>query len=386
MAGQIETAMEKTTRNQTIWTAQVNFEPPRPSKRGSARKRRRLAGGSAAWALCAALCVAAASAQAESAPGAQQPPASAANAIGGMDGGMAFADSMSKSGANPSDALDDAAQPESASKALDPKWVDGRPETPAGSTARSNAPASPADQQTASLAAAAANSPTAAPNDSAAAASASDGAIKSASAEPAGAEGEGTQSASVAQSGESQPRGGRGKAREAIGAVEGAVVGIKDRSVNAWQNGPWDVYIPFYAWHPAWAYDAPTRHAFHSAALGAGIGKRWEDANGNEDLIYAMAFIESHGHVEPIAGYARQWFTRPLVGDLRLGGGYTIGVTSRPDILSGVPFPLALPVVSAKAGRFSLMSAIVPGAGGIRAALVWSRIELGPKAQSALPQ
>jgi lipid IVA palmitoyltransferase len=149
------------------------------------------------------------------------------------------------------------------------------------------------------------------------------------------------------------------------------------RSGNAWSNGGWDVYLPFYAWHPAWVYSSQQRADFHDKAWGLGVGKSWEDARGNQDLIYAMAFIESHGHVEPIAGYARQWFTAPIAGSLRLGGGYTVGVTSRPDVMSGVPFPLALPVVSAQAGRFSLMSAIVPGAGGIRAALVWARVRLG---------
>jgi len=173
--------------------------------------------------------------------------------------------------------------------------------------------------------------------------------------------------------------GFKGRVDQGWNIAKGSAIDVKDRSVNAWDNGGWDAYLPFYSYHPAWVYSAETRHNFHDDAWGAGVGKHWEDKNGNEDLVYAMVFTESHGHAEPIVGYARQWYTDPIVGDFKVGGGYTVGITSRPDIWSGVPFPLALPVISAKAGRFSLMSAIVPDTKGLRAMLFWARVELGPQ-------
>ncbi|SAK70520.1 hypothetical protein AWB81_03112 [Caballeronia arationis] len=38
---------------------------------------------------------------------------------------------------------------------------------------------------------------------------------------------------------------------------------------------------------------------------------------------------------QPIGGFARQWYTNPVVGRLSLGGGYFVGITARDDIALG---------------------------------------------------
>ena len=59
-----------------------------------------------------------------------------------------------------------------------------------------------------------------------------------------------------------------------------------------------------------------------------------------------MAFLDSHSKVEPIAGYGFLKIGR-VSENFRLGAGYTVFLTARHDIMSYVPFPGVLPLVSA---------------------------------------
>ena len=47
-----------------------------------------------------------------------------------------------------------------------------------------------------------------------------------------------------------------------------------------------------------------------------------------------------------------------------MGVGYTVLITSRPDILHGIPFPGILPWVSISYRRASLSATYIPGAKG----------------------
>jgi hypothetical protein len=113
-----------------------------------------------------------------------------------------------------------------------------------------------------------------------------------------------------------------------------------------------------------------------------GVGKHWTDESGNEDILFAFAFAfvfrDSHDHPEPIGGYARQWYTPPVLGGLALGGGYFAGLTARDDILSYFPVPLALPVASLRYGKASAMGTVVPRIPGVNKGNVgffWGRYE-----------
>ena len=76
-----------------------------------------------------------------------------------------------------------------------------------------------------------------------------------------------------------------------------------------------------------------------------------------------MAFQDSHFKPEWIAGYG--WKTYwPLGSEVRLGLGYTAGLTTRADYGNYAPVPFILPIGSLEYGRFALESAYVPGGKG----------------------
>jgi Antimicrobial peptide resistance and lipid A acylation protein PagP len=124
-------------------------------------------------------------------------------------------------------------------------------------------------------------------------------------------------------------------------------------------DGTWDLYVTGYAWHID-GYGGERRKTLNQNAWGGGAGKHWTDADGNEDLLFAFAWMDSHDHVEPIAGYARQWFTSPVWGGLAVGGGFMAAITARSDVMHYVPFPLAAPVASIRYRRASIMGTFIP--------------------------
>ncbi len=151
---------------------------------------------------------------------------------------------------------------------------------------------------------------------------------------------------------------------------------IREHVLRPYEQGQWDIYMLGYGWHSPDGYSHQHRKELNQWSYGAGAGRRWVDENGHEDLLYAFAFLDSHKKIEPIAGYGRQWLTHPIGGMLSLGAGFTVAVTARADILHYVPFPIILPVVSAKVHRASLMAVILPRLGSISkgtTVLAWGR-------------
>lgn len=141
--------------------------------------------------------------------------------------------------------------------------------------------------------------------------------------------------------------------------------------------GSWDLYLTGYAWHID-GYSDEQRHALNAKSWGGGAGKHWTDERGNEDILFAFVFLDSHVRPEPIGGYARQWFTPPVLGGLSVGGGFFAGFTARKDVMSYLPVPLALPVASVRYRRASVMGAFIPhipGANKGDVAFFWVRYE-----------
>ncbi len=141
--------------------------------------------------------------------------------------------------------------------------------------------------------------------------------------------------------------------------------------VKTYQDGSWDLYLTGYTWHSGATF---SKKNLNARAYGGGLGKHWTDENGNQDLIYAFTFLDSHKDLEPVVGYAHQWFTRPI-DSLSFGAGFTAGFTARADILHYLPIPLLLPVGSIRFNKFSLMTTIVPRRRGA-VGLIWGRYEL----------
>lgn len=147
------------------------------------------------------------------------------------------------------------------------------------------------------------------------------------------------------------------------------------RVMRVVHDGTWDLYVTGYGWHIDGFND---RSELNPWSYGGGAGKHWIDANGNEDILFAFAFSDSHHNFEPIGGYARQWYTKPVLGGLQAGGGFFVGVTARSDIGHYVPLPLALPIGSVRYRRASVMATIIPHIPGLNdgdVAFFWGRYE-----------
>ncbi|HEY1609817.1 MAG TPA: antimicrobial peptide resistance and lipid A acylation PagP [Paraburkholderia sp.] len=150
-----------------------------------------------------------------------------------------------------------------------------------------------------------------------------------------------------------------------------------ERTGRVADQGSWDLYLFGYGYH----FDrqkTEQEDPLNARSYGAGAGKHWTDASGNQDLLFAFAFLDSHDHVEPVVGYARQWYTPPVLGGLSLGAGFAAGITARDDILHYIPVPIAAPVASLRYRRASIMATVIPRFGGIASAsvvLTWVRFE-----------
>ena len=129
---------------------------------------------------------------------------------------------------------------------------------------------------------------------------------------------------------------------------------------RTYDAGQAELLLPGYSWHDPHTYTAAKRAQLNDWAIGLGWGHlRFDDA-GNAEQVYALAFSDSHHDVEPVVGFAKQWIWRPFTPQLRVGAGYTIGVTSRADTMKNFPFPIVLPLLSVGYRKFTLYSTLIP--------------------------
>ncbi len=145
-----------------------------------------------------------------------------------------------------------------------------------------------------------------------------------------------------------------------LGSVQSWADGVGSNLSNIYNNGTPDVFIDGYTWHDPGTYTAAKRAELNSHAWGLGWGKHIEDTDGNDQMVYAMVFSDSHWDAEPVVGYAKQWLWRPFDGGFKLGAGYTAAITSRTDILNNFPIPIALPVISMGYRDLTLYSVLIP--------------------------
>lgn len=132
------------------------------------------------------------------------------------------------------------------------------------------------------------------------------------------------------------------------------------RPYQTWTQGDNEVYISGYAWHNRNFYDRKHLNRYNELAWGGGIGKSFYDENGDWHGLFAIDFLDSHKYPEPVLGYA---FLKVLniTENARIGAGYSVLITQRPDIFHGIPFPGALPWMSLSYRRASLSATYIPG-------------------------
>jgi len=137
---------------------------------------------------------------------------------------------------------------------------------------------------------------------------------------------------------------------------------IQDALSQTWQSPNYELYIPVNTWHNRHFYSDEKIDSFNEHPWGLGIGKYRFDEDGDWHALYAMAFMDSHNYLQPVAGYGFEKIWRPA-DDVRLGVGYTVGLTARQDMYY-LPIPGILPLVSAEYKSIAVQSTYVPGGNG----------------------
>ncbi|MGV2907379.1 lipid IV(A) palmitoyltransferase PagP [Achromobacter sp. AGC25] len=136
-----------------------------------------------------------------------------------------------------------------------------------------------------------------------------------------------------------------------------------NRLDQIWTEGGHDLYVTGYSWHNRATYSREKIDSFNELAWGGGYGRSIYDEDGDWQGLYAMAFLDSHSKVEPIAGYGFLKIGQ-VSENFRLGAGYTVFLTARHDIMSYVPFPGILPLVGAGYKDAMLYATYIPGSSG----------------------
>lgn len=150
---------------------------------------------------------------------------------------------------------------------------------------------------------------------------------------------------------------------------------VKTELSQTWQSPDVELYVPINTWHNRNYYTSEDIDDFNERPWGLGAGKYRYDEDGDWHGIYAMAFLDSNSEFEPIVGYGFQKVWRASE-NVRLGLGYTLGVTIRQDF-DYVPMPLLLPLFSVKYKQVAMQSTYVPGGQGHGNILFsWLRWEL----------
>jgi hypothetical protein len=140
-----------------------------------------------------------------------------------------------------------------------------------------------------------------------------------------------------------------------------------------WQRGTTEYYATFRTWHPTWAYSEKDNKDYQNWPPGFGLGRGHFDAKGNWHGVYAMGFQDSHYKPEWVVGYGWKTYWQ-AAESIKLGLGYTVGLTTRTDIGHYTPVPYILPMVSLDFGKLAIEGAYVPGGTGYgNVMLFWAK-------------
>jgi Antimicrobial peptide resistance and lipid A acylation protein PagP len=134
----------------------------------------------------------------------------------------------------------------------------------------------------------------------------------------------------------------------------------KNRLDNIVENGDMEVYLSGYAYHGRDTYTEEKIRELNEKAWGLGGGRTIRNADGNDESLYLFAIRDSHRKPQIMAGYAYEWIWNVPKTPVEVGAGYTAMLMSRQDYFGGVPFPIALPVVSLGVKGAKLMGSYVP--------------------------
>ena len=150
---------------------------------------------------------------------------------------------------------------------------------------------------------------------------------------------------------------------------------VKDTLSQTWDAKDYELYVPISTWHNRSYYSSEKIDQYNEHPWGLGIGKYRYDNDGDWHSLYVMAFSDSHKDIQPVAGYGFQKMWRPGE-NIRLGAGYTLGLTIRDD-LHYLPIPVVAPLASVEYKQLALQSTyIFGGEGNGNILFTWLRWQL----------
>jgi palmitoyl transferase len=131
------------------------------------------------------------------------------------------------------------------------------------------------------------------------------------------------------------------------------------KAVAAWDHGANELIVTGYAYHLRSTYTEEKLRELNEHAWGGGWARTITDPDGDTHTLFALAFHESHNKVQYNVGYlySTYWGAQ---GGLQAGLGIAPFLVQRPDIASGVPIPVLLPVASLKFQKATLMVTYIP--------------------------
>lgn len=132
------------------------------------------------------------------------------------------------------------------------------------------------------------------------------------------------------------------------------------RITGTWNEGTGGLYLTGYAWHNRSTYDADKIASYNEFAYGGGLGYHRPTGNKNEEMIYTLAFADSHEEPQVHMGYAYMWYW-DVVGPLRAGAGWTGGLFFRNADFNYVPVPFVLPMLGVKYDKANFYATYIPG-------------------------
>jgi palmitoyl transferase len=133
--------------------------------------------------------------------------------------------------------------------------------------------------------------------------------------------------------------------------------------VDTYQQGGNSLLVSGYEWHIPYSWTAEARARENENAWGAGWARSREQPNGDTENVFFLVFEDSHRKAQLNLGYTwtTYWLSREGV---QPGLGFTAAFIQRPDIASGWPVPVILPLFTLRYQRFELLSTYIPTVGG----------------------
>ena len=135
---------------------------------------------------------------------------------------------------------------------------------------------------------------------------------------------------------------------------------------NIWNDGNFQMMLPFYTWHTPWRYSAEKRKDYNNYPWGIGIGKYLEPTPDRRYGFMAITFQDSFNKPEPSIWYSWQALWREGK-DFRPSLGFVAGITCRENY-HWIPVPGAAPTIGFDYKSISVEALYVPG---FDVALTW---------------